>query len=268
VTAVEPSLPALGSRLWLYTNFDCNLACDYCCAASSPRAAARPLSGEVARRAVEEFAGLGGRELLLTGGEPFLSPALPEIVAAVSRFMPVTILTNAMVFSRGSRRRMLEALDRDRVTMQVSLDSGTPALHDRHRGAGAFDRARAGIALLRELGFHVRVAATIDSADAGEEAGLHARLDADGVPPADRLVRPVARTGFADHGMELSIDGLWPEPTLAADGAWWHPVGIADSGMQVASEPLPLVTTLAVIRATLDDPERDRTAALAAFRCT
>jgi len=68
--------------------------------------------------------------------------------------------------------------------------------------------------------------------------------------------------------MELSIDGLWPEPTLTADGAWWHPVGVAEPGMQVASEPLPLVTTLAVIRATLDDPERDRTAALAAFRCT
>lgn len=38
--------------------------------------------------------------------------------------------------------------------------------------------------------------------------------------------------------------------------------------MQVASEPLPLVTTLAVIGATLNDPERDRTTALAAFRCT
>jgi len=95
----------------------------------------------VARRAVEEFAGLGGRDLLLTGGEPFLTPELPEIVTGATRFMPVTILTNAMVFSRGSRRRMLEGLDRDRVTMQVSLDSGTPALHDRHRGAGAFDRA-------------------------------------------------------------------------------------------------------------------------------
>ena len=268
MTVADPTLPALGSRLWLYTNFDCNLACDYCCAASSPRAPARRLRVEPARRAAEEFAGLGGRDLLLTGGEPFLSPELPEIVAAVTRFMPVTILTNAMVFSRGARRRTLEALDRDRVTMQVSLDSGTPSLHDRHRGAGAFDRARAGIALLRELGFHVRVAATIDAADAAEEAGLHARLDADGVPRGDRLVRPVARTGFADHGMELSIDGLWPEPTLTADGAWWHPVGVAEPGMQVASEPLPLVTTLAVIRATLDDPERDRTAALAAFRCT
>ncbi len=26
-----------GSRLWIYTNVDCNLACDYCCVRSSPR---------------------------------------------------------------------------------------------------------------------------------------------------------------------------------------------------------------------------------------
>ena len=31
--------------------------------------------------------------------------------------------------------------------------------------------------------------------------------------------------------MELTLDVLWPEPTLTADGAWWHPVGIADAGM-------------------------------------
>ena len=28
----------VGSRLWLYTNFDCNLSCDYCCVRSSPKA--------------------------------------------------------------------------------------------------------------------------------------------------------------------------------------------------------------------------------------
>jgi hypothetical protein len=163
---------------------------------------------------------------------------------------------------------MLDALDPERVTMQVSLDSGTPDLHDRHRGAGSFERARAGIALLRELGFKVRVAATIDEADAGEEGRFHALLDADGVPPADRLIRRVARTGFAEQGIELTIDNLWPEPALAADGAWWHPVGIAEPAMQVASDPLPVVTVLAVIRATLDEPGRDRAAALHGFRCT
>jgi hypothetical protein len=173
-----------------------------------------------------------------------------------------------MVIGRGSRRRMLDALDPARVTMQVSLDSGTPALHDRHRGAGSFDRARTGIALLRELGFRVRVAATVDEADAAEEAGFHRLLDADGVPQEDRLLRRVARTGFATDGLALSVDTLWPEPALAADGAWWHPVAITEPAMQLTSSPLPLVTVLAVIRATLNDPGRDRGTALAAFRCT
>ena len=263
-----PGAPPLGSRLWLYTNFDCNLACDYCCSQSSPRAPARRLPADVARRACEEFAGLGGREVLLTGGEPFLAPDLAEIVDAAARWAPVTILTNAMLVARGSRRQTLESLDPARVTMQVSLDSGTPEVHDRHRGQGSFDRARAGIEVLRALGFHVRVAATVDEDDAAEEHSLHALLDADGIPPEDRLVRRVARTGFADWGVELTLESLWPEPTLTADGAWWHPVGIADPSMQVASTPLPLVTVIAVMHATLTDPQRDRTAALEAFRCT
>lgn len=263
-----PGAPALGSRLWLYTNFDCNLACDYCCSQSSPLAPARRLPLEVARRACEEFAGLGGREILLTGGEPFLAPDLGEVVETAARWVPVTILTNAMLLSRGNRRRTLEALDPARVTMQVSLDSGTPALHDQHRGEGSFHRARGGIGLLRSLGFRVRVAATVDQADAAEEGALHTLLDADGIPDEDRLIRRVAHTGFADWGVELTLDNLWPEPTLTADGAWWHPVGIADPAMQVASTPLPLVTVIAVVRATLNDPDRARGAALEAFRCT
>jgi uncharacterized Fe-S cluster-containing radical SAM superfamily protein len=260
--------PPLGSRLWLYSNFNCNLSCDYCCAESSPRAAARGLPVEVAERAADEFGGLGGREVLLTGGEPFLNPQLGELVSATSRYAPVTILTNAMVFFRGSRRRTLESLDRERVVMQVSLDSGTPDLHDRHRGKGSFERAWEGISLLRELGFTVRVAATIDEADAGEEVGLHRLLDREGIPPGDRLVRRVARTGFADWGVTLTPDSLWPEPALTADGAWWHPVAVTEDAMQVSSAPLPVVTVLAVIRATLNDPTRDRSDALEAFRCT
>ena len=101
-----------------------------------------------------------------------------------------------------------------------------------------------------------------------EETALHRLLDADGIPPDDRLVRRVAKTGFAQHGVELSLDRLWPEPAVSVDGAWWHPVAVADERMRVASTPLPVVTVLAVMRATLDDPGRDRGAALEAFRCT
>jgi uncharacterized Fe-S cluster-containing radical SAM superfamily protein len=261
-------LPPVGSRLWLYTNFSCNLACSYCCTESSPQATPRLLPVSVAARAAEEHAGLGGTELLLTGGEPFLHPELGALVDACTRFLPVTILTNAMVFASGSRRRTLEAMDREQVTMQVSLDSATAPGHDRNRGAGAFDRARAGIALLRELGFRVRIAATVEDDDPVGEASLHELLDADGIPQADRLIRRVARTGFASDGIDLTLDTLWPEPALAVDGAWWHPVAVADDDMVVSAAPLPVLTVMAVIHATLNDPDRDRSAALAAFRCT
>ena len=36
----------------------------------------------MAREAFEEFAALGGRELFLTGGEPFMHPDLGDLVAA------------------------------------------------------------------------------------------------------------------------------------------------------------------------------------------
>jgi len=270
--AADPGVPPLGSRLWLYTNFECNLACDYCCAQSQPRpaAGARHLPVEVAARAGEEFAGLGGRELLLTGGEPFLHADLAALVEAAGRYLsePVVILTNAMVFSRGHRYATLRALDPSRVVLQVSLDSGTPTLHDAHRGAGSFDKARAGIELARSLGFRVKVAATIDNTDAAEAVEFHALLDADGIPRADQLVRPVARQGFADRGLVLTIDTLQPEPALAVDGAWWHPVAITDPAMQVASLPLPLVTVFAVVTATMNARRADPNATLQAFRCT
>ena len=48
----------LGSRLWLYANFDCNLCCDYCCVRSSPMASRRALG--LAR--VQRIAGEASRE--------------------------------------------------------------------------------------------------------------------------------------------------------------------------------------------------------------
>ena len=45
---------SVGQRLWLYSNFLCNLSCGYCCASSSPAAAPRllPLDGRGSGRRV------------------------------------------------------------------------------------------------------------------------------------------------------------------------------------------------------------------------
>jgi len=264
---MEPEPPPLGSRLWLYTNFDCNLSCDYCCAQSSPRAVARRMPAAMVEAAVAEFTEAGGREVMLTGGEPFLHPDLGALVRAVTARTPVTILTNAMVFDVGSRHRTLEGFDRSQVTLQISLDSSTPELHDRHRGAGSFARARRGIALARSLGFRVRVAATIDVSDAEEVVNLRELLDTERIPAQDQVIRRVARQGFATDGVALTRDDLHPEPTLTVDGVWWHPVGVTDPALRVTADPLPLHAAMSAIQRSLDASTADRDSTRRAFRC-
>lgn len=250
----------VGQRLWLYSNFHCNLACDYCCTESSPQAVPRLLPVELAAQAADEFVAAGGRELLLTGGEPFLHPEIGRLVEVLVARLPVTLLTNAMLLQRGARRAALEVMPRDRVTLQVSLDSAAPRLHDDHRGAGSHARAVAGIALARQLGFRVKIAATLHEGDVDGVVELHRLLDDWDVAGQDRLIRPVAAQGLSELGQVVTLDTLSPEPTLTTDGLWWHPVAVTDPAMRVADHPLPLAEGLAVIRdavATQDAAHRE-----------
>ena len=223
---------------------------------------------DVATAAVEEFVAQGGRELLITGGEPFLHPELDELVNPAASQLPVTVLTNAMVFERGRRREMLESMDRDRVTLQVSLDSAGPAIHDRMRGTGSHARALAGIGLARSLGFQIRVAATLHDDELSSAATLHAALDNLGIGSEDRVIRPIAEEGFADGGMHISLDTVEPEPTLTADGAWWHPVGVTNPHLKVADAPLPLAPVFDVMRDVLAVQAAGATEGRQVFRCT
>jgi len=255
----------VGHRLWAYTNFDCNLACSYCCAESSPKAAARRLDPVVAKAAFDEFAALGGKELFLTGGEPFMHPELGELVDAGAG-LERTILTNAMIFGRGNRRATLEAIDRS-VVLQISLDSATAEVHDKQRGAGSWAKAVAGIELARSLDFRVRVAATLYGEDPSGADALHARLDDAGIDRADRVIRPVAAEGFAETGIHVSIDTLEPEPTITADGAWWHPVAVTNPNLRIADAPLSIEEIFGVVRDTLDVQGAASASGREVFRC-
>src|SRR6516225_3481156 len=75
----------VGSRLWLYTNFHCNLSCDYCCVRSSPTAPRRELGLERVERIAREAGELGVKEIFVTGGEPFLLEDIGEILLSCAR---------------------------------------------------------------------------------------------------------------------------------------------------------------------------------------
>jgi hypothetical protein len=236
-----------GYRLWVYTNFHCNLACDYCCVESSPSAAKRTID-------VAEFADLvaqaddaGVAELYLTGGEPFMLLDLDERLRLATERFPTTVLTNAMVW-QGERLRRLEALPREGLTFQISLDSATAELHDRHRGEGSFARARAGIDTALGLGFRIRIAATLGTDAGSSERELVGLFDDLGLDEDQRVVRRIARQGAANAGLTVSRASLMPEVCVTAEGVWWHPVAAIDRAMKVADAWSPLAQTIETIR--------------------
>ncbi|NED99274.1 Rv1681 family radical SAM protein [Phytoactinopolyspora halotolerans] len=257
-----------GTRLWIYTNFDCNLACDYCCARSSPQAERRAVGPERIRRLVAEGAEHGVTEVYLTGGEPFLLLDLDEIVRDCVARLPTTVLTNGMLF-RGRRLRMLRAMPRDGLALQISLDSATPDLHDLHRGAGSWQRALDGIRTARDEGFRVRVAATVSPGAAGtdETAAFHGLLDGLGIERADRVIRPVAQRGFADDGVTLTVESLVPEVTVTADGVYWHPVAADHADQLVTRDLFPLADAIDEVRRRFADYRRESELAAQRFTC-
>jgi len=254
----------VGSRLWLYTNFDCNLRCDYCCVRSSPKAPRRALGLARVERIASEAAELGVSEIFVTGGEPFLLADIGEILAACADAAPTTVLTNGMLFA-GRRLETLRSLPKNRVTLQISLDSPTPERHDRHRGKGSWARAWKGIERARAEGFRVRLAATVVSDDEAEE--FRRFLDAQHFGEENRVIRRVALRGSATEGVALARADLVPEITITAEGVYWHPVGAEDADLLVTPEIFPLAESFAAVARAFERESEHRRRLATIFNC-
>jgi pyruvate-formate lyase-activating enzyme len=254
----------VGSRLWLYTNFDCNLRCDYCCVRSSPTAPRRELGLERVQRIAREATELGVKEIFVTGGEPFLLEDIGEILVSCAAAAPTTVLTNGMLFT-GRRAETLRALPRDRIVLQISLDSATPDVHDLHRGRGTWARTREGIQIARALGFRVRLAATVSTDAEAEE--FRQFLDEEKIAEEDRVIRRIALRGAASEGVAVTRTDLVPEVTITAEGVYWHPVGAEDNDLLVTRDIFPLSESFAAVRIAFDR-EREHANKLARiFNC-
>ena len=254
----------LGSRLWLYTNFDCNLRCDYCCVRSSPTAPRRELGLERVQRITREVVDVGVKEIFVTGGEPFLLEDIGEILVSCAAAAPTTVLTNGMLFV-GRRARILQALPRDRVVLQISLDSATPHLHELHRGPGTWARTREGIQYALAQGFRVRLAATVSTDAEAEE--FRQFLDDEKIAEEDRVIRRIAFRGAATEGVAVARTDLVPEVTITAEGVYWHPVGAEDEDLLVTRDIFPLAESFAAVRRAFDR-EREHSNKLARiFNC-
>jgi MoaA/NifB/PqqE/SkfB family radical SAM enzyme len=242
--------PAFKWKLWLYTNYDCNLRCSYCVAKSGPNVPRRALGLANVQRLVDEAAEHGFSDVFFTGGEPFILNDIYEMLAYSSARVKTTVLTNAMLL-RGKRLDKLCAITNDNLIVQVSLDGGCPEDHDAYRGQGTWARTVESIKLLQERGFRVRLSTTetpANSARLDKVCEFHRSL---GIPDEDHFVRPLAKRGYAKEGLELDMTNLLPEVTVNLDGVFWHPLS-TDADMQVNKKIFPLTTAVERIRQQLE----------------
>jgi MoaA/NifB/PqqE/SkfB family radical SAM enzyme len=254
VLATEPQTtcapPAFRWKLWLYTNYDCNLRCSYCVAKSGPNVPRRALGLANVQRLVDEAVELGFSDVFFTGGEPFILNDIYGMLAYASTRVKTTVLTNAMLL-RGKRLDKLCTIANDNLIIQVSLDGGRPEDHDAYRGKGTWAKTVEGIKLLQERGFRVRLSTTetpANSAHLEQVCEFHRSL---GIPDEDHFVRPLAKRGYAKEGLELDMTNLLPEVTVNLDGIFWHPLS-TDVDMQVSKKIFPLATAVERIQQQLD----------------
>jgi MoaA/NifB/PqqE/SkfB family radical SAM enzyme len=181
----------------------CNLTCRHCYMDGSPDRRER-LSPQAVIRAIEESEALGIGTLYLTGGEPLLYRALPEVLRAATEIpgLETTVCTNATLI----KGRHAALLTDSKARANVSID-GDEGFHDYFRRFdGAFRAAENGVRTLVDAGVAVTIVMTIS------QSNLHmlARIAewAAGIGAAELRVQPLLSLG---RGIEMADQRLTSE---------------------------------------------------------
>ena len=162
-TRAQVALHAL-ETLWFDTGTLCNLTCRNCYIDSSPRndSLAYLTRADVSGYLDEiERERLPTRLIGFTGGEPFMNPDIIALLDDVlSRGLDALVLTNAMQPMRKLRPQLLalHAAYGRRLTIRVSLDHYTQAVHEAERGRRSWAPTIDGLVWLARNGFAIDVA--------------------------------------------------------------------------------------------------------------
>lgn len=152
--------------LWFNTGTLCNITCRNCYIESSPTNDRLVyLSADEVRAFLDEIArdDLGTNEIGFTGGEPFMNPEIIAMLeASLARGFRVLVLTNGLQPMLRPRLKKgllgLLATYGDRLTVRVSLDHYTQALHEAERGPKTFAKSLTAIDWLSAEDFRTAIA--------------------------------------------------------------------------------------------------------------
>jgi len=221
--------------LWFNTGTLCNIECANCYIFSSPSNDALVyITESEVRDYLSQITERGWpiSEIGFTGGEPFMNPEIIGMTrAALEAGHEVLILTNAMrpMMRKSMRAGLLDLAQdwRDRITLRISVDHWSEALHDEERGKGAFARTIEGMQWLRDNGFAMTVAGRTVWGESEAQS------------------RDGYRSLYAEHGFDIDADDpaatvLFPEMDETAEvpeitTACWDILGKSPSEPMCAS---------------------------------
>jgi MoaA/NifB/PqqE/SkfB family radical SAM enzyme len=178
--------------------------------------------------------------------------------------LTTTVLTNAMLF-RGWRLKQLIEIKNEKLILQVSLDGSRPEHHDPFRGQGSWRKTIDGIHKLIECGFQVRLSTTETPANSEfleEVCDFRRSL---GISEDDHIIRPLAKRGFSQDGMEVGKHNLIPETTINAQGVYWHPLS-TDPDLLVRTEIFPLADAFSQIKSEFEEISGSQGAGMEEFQ--
>ena len=235
----------------------CNLSCTHCFISCGPGGGGGAggagvkrhgmMSRQLTRGYLEEAGGLGIEEVYLTGGEPFLNPELPEIIADALKVSSVTVLTNATLITRelASRLGEISKDHKNELVFRVSVESPEEEKNDRIRGKGSYGKAVLGIKNLLSAGFNPIVTTTSTGRDVPLD-GFGRWLEELGSPEPRVKTLPMVYLGRAEE----SIRAYRPEERVTEDCLKGFPL----ENLQCTSSRMVTSEGVFVCPILIDDP--------------
>jgi SynChlorMet cassette radical SAM/SPASM protein ScmF len=154
--------------VYLYLTNECNQHCIHCWInpALEGRSRGEKPALDNYRRFLDAAVHLGANFVKITGGEPLLREETFPLIEHVSRAgARAAVETNAMLVGH----REAAAFQKHRVSVSVSLDGATAAVHDRRRGLpGAFERTWRAVKLMTSLKIPLTIVTAVSRSNRDE----------------------------------------------------------------------------------------------------
>ncbi|TFC91551.1 TIGR04053 family radical SAM/SPASM domain-containing protein [Cryobacterium sinapicolor] len=152
----------------------CQLVCTHCRADAIRTRNPFELSTDQGRKLLDDLAAFGTPRplVVLTGGDPFERPDLPELVAHGTG-LGLSMALSPSVTPRLTREVLVELHDAGAKAISLSLDGASAATHDAFRGVdGVFDDTMIAAKMVREVGYRLQINTTVTRDTVHELPGI------------------------------------------------------------------------------------------------